>query len=109
MHAATVRPSSRPPRSCSRTRAWMPAAVRPARQAGSEVGPAATRPGLGGHPDDRLWAWTDHSGDRGPRDRPLAATGRDHPRRPAGTREREAAALSVTLQPLADLLMEHRD
>jgi AcrR family transcriptional regulator len=53
---------------------------------------ASPRPGLGGHPDDRLWAWPDHAGEHRARDRPVATPRRDHPRRPAGARDREAAA-----------------
>jgi AcrR family transcriptional regulator len=41
-------------------------------------------------PNDRLRPRADHPCHRRTDDRPLAAAGRDHPRRPAGARERQA-------------------
>ena len=70
-------------------------ALRQARQAGPALGRAAQGPRVGGHPDDRLRRSGGSRRRDGPRHRPLAAAGRDHPRRPSRSRQLEAAETAL--------------
>ena len=68
---------------------------RQARQAGPALGRVAQGPRVGGRSDDRLRPRADHAGRDGPRHRPLAAVGGDHPRRPSRSRQLEAAETAL--------------